>query len=195
MSQPRQILHRFFGMGLYPHQLAFMLLMPLRRFILSPQQMAARLHLQPDDRVLEVGPGSGYFSRHIAASLPRGHLVLFDLQQEMLHRAWQRALQANGAISTATQGNAIALPYPNDYFHVTFLVAVLGEVPDKRACLWELFRVLRPGGLLSITGQPGDPDRLSRTAVRAWATEAGFVQAEAFGRTKNYTLNFTKPEP
>ncbi|WP_016686759.1 hypothetical protein [Neisseria sicca] len=39
---------------IFPHQLAFTLLIPLRNWALSPQQIVQRLHLAPHHRILEV---------------------------------------------------------------------------------------------------------------------------------------------
>ncbi len=183
----------FFGRGTYPHQLSFVLGSALRRLVLSPGELAGRLHLEATSRVLEVGPGPGYFSAEVARSVPRGRLELFDLQREMLEKA-RRRLQAAGIHNAGfTRGDACNLPFTRSAFDVAFLVAVLGEVPDPAACLRGIHRVLRPGGLLSITEQPGDPDALPLPAVRELAERAGFEFVESFGRGKNYTANFRRP--
>ncbi|NOZ28553.1 MAG: class I SAM-dependent methyltransferase [Chloroflexi bacterium] len=183
----------FFGRGTYPHQLSFVLGSALRRLVLSPGELAGRLHLDATSRVLEVGPGPGYFSVEVARRIPQGRLELIDLQREMLEKA-RRRLQAAGACNAGfTQGDARTLPFAGMTFDVAFLVAVLGEVPDPAACLRGIHRVLRPGGLLSITEQPGDPDALPLPTVRGLAERAGFEFVESFGRGKNYTANFRKP--
>ncbi|MCG8683889.1 MAG: class I SAM-dependent methyltransferase [Desulfobacterales bacterium] len=46
-----------------------------------------KTYIQPDDRVLEVGPGSGFFSVEVIRRIPGGELVLLDLQPEMLEKA------------------------------------------------------------------------------------------------------------
>ena len=80
----KDILKRGFGRGTCPHQLAFLLESGLRRFILSPDRLAERLELKEASRVLELGPGPGYFSRAVARRVARGYLMLVDLQHEML---------------------------------------------------------------------------------------------------------------
>jgi len=183
----------FFGHGTYPHQLSFLLGSALRRLVLPPERLADRLHLNEAARVLEVGPGPGYFSVEVARCLPQGRLELFDLQREMLGQARRRLERAGLRNVGFTQGDAVHLPFGESRFDVVFLVAVLGEVPDPAECLRGIYRTLRPGGTLSITEQPGDPDFVPLPTVRALAEQQGFEFVETYGRGKNYTANFKKP--
>ena len=192
-SVEKGILRRFFGKGIYPSQISFWLDFPLRRLILSPKRLANRLHLKEDDWVLEIGPGPGYFSVEVARRIPHGHLELFDLQNEMLEKA-RRKIESAGLNNVGfTQGDAIDLPFDENKFDVVFLVAVLGEVSNKERCLEEIYRVLKPSGILSITEQPGDPDFLPLPVVRSLAEKHGFEFLKSYGRKKNYTANFIKP--
>jgi len=93
-----------------------------------------------------------------------------------------------------TQGDAVDLPFDENEFDVVFLVAVLGEVSDKERCLSAIYRVLKPSGLLSITEQPGDPDFLPLPVVLSLAEKQGFEFVESYGKKKNYTVNFKKPD-
>ena len=187
------IVKRFFGKGVCPYQLAFILDSTFRRLIISPETLANRLHLANDSRVLEVGPGTGYFSVEVARRVAHGHLELFDVQGEMLEKARQKIAAAGLRNVSFVQGDATALPFKDGSFDVVFLVAVLGEVSDPSVCLRSLYQALRPSGLLSITEQPGDPDALSRLAVRSLAEQQGFEFVENYGRRKNFTVNFRKP--
>jgi ubiquinone/menaquinone biosynthesis C-methylase UbiE len=90
------------------------------------------------------------------------------------------------------QGDAVNLPFNENQFDVVFLVAVLGEISDPPACLQAIYKTLRPSGLLSITEQPGDPDFLPFSVVRALAEQQGFKFIGSYGRKKNYTVNFRK---
>jgi ubiquinone/menaquinone biosynthesis C-methylase UbiE len=183
----------FFGRGTFPHQLSFLLRSKLRRLVLSPEKLADRLHLNETLRVLEVGPGPGYFSVEVARRLPLGRLELFDVQKEMLEETRRKLKTAEVHNLGFTQGDAGRLPFGEGQFDVVFLVAVLGEVADPAACLQGIYRTLRPSGLLSITEQPGEPDFLPLPTVRALAKQQGFEFVEDYGRGKNYTTNFRKP--
>ena len=187
------VIKRFAGKGVCPYQLSFTLDLPIRRLILSPERLADRLHLEVDSHVLEVGPGPGYFSVEVAQRVSSGRLDLLDVQKEMLEKARHRIAMKGLHNVGYVQGDATMLPFEEACFDVAFLVAVLGEVPDPSACLRELYRTLRPQGLLSITEQPGDPDALSRSTIRSLAEQQGFVFVESYGKWKNFTMNFRKP--
>jgi ubiquinone/menaquinone biosynthesis C-methylase UbiE len=175
LARWRDVWRRFSGRGAYPHELAFVLTLPLRRFLQPPEALVARLALAPDARVLELGPGPGWFSPHVARALPRGKLVLYDLQREMLAKA-RRRLNRFGVVNAAfAQGDGARLPFRAASFDVAFLVAVLGEVPDPAACVAELRRVLRAGGLLALTETRGDPDALSQDELVALVEPRGFA--------------------
>ncbi len=179
--------------GIFPHQLSFILDFPLRRLILSPEELANRLHLREDSRVLEIGPGSGYFSVEVAKRIPKGHLELLDVQEEMLEKVRKKIESTGNERVGFTKGDAVRLPYRDCEFDIVFLVSVLGETPDALACMENIFRVLRPSGVLSVTEQPGDPDFLSMAEVSNLAKKCGFEFMESFGKGRNFTINFRKP--
>lgn len=74
----------FVTKGVFPHQWSFTLLFPLRNIFLSPKKLIQRLELKGKDKVLEVGPGLGYFSIPVARKIKNGKLYLADIQSEML---------------------------------------------------------------------------------------------------------------
>jgi len=188
----KKITRRFFDKGVCPYQLSFILDSIVRKLILSPKELANRLHFKEDSKVLELGCGSGYFSVEIAKRLPKGYLELFDLQKEMLEKA-RRKIEAKGLTNVGyTQGDAINLPFGDNRFDAVFLVAVLGEVTEPEKCLKEIDRVLKLEGLLSITEQPGDPDFVALETVKKLAEKQGFKFVEKFGKKKNFTVNFRK---
>jgi len=188
----RDVWSHFKGRGAYPHQLAFLLLVPLRSLIFSPRQLAARLHLTATSRVLELGPGPGFFSAYIARRVPDGHLCLVDLQREMLEKARARIRRAGVANVSFAQASASALPFAGEVFDAAFLVTVLGEVPEAATCVVALRDALRPGGLLSITELAGDPDAMTESKVAALAKAAQLEHAETFAMRFGFTLNFRK---
>jgi ubiquinone/menaquinone biosynthesis C-methylase UbiE len=173
------IWRRLAGRGVYPHQFAFLLLLPFRRMRLSPAKLLRHLQLSPSERVLELGSGPGFFSIDVARAIPDGRLILVDIQKEMLQKA-RRRLQRHRVRNVGyTQANGAALPFHSGVFDVVFLVAALGEVSDPKTCLLSISRVLRPGGRLSIAEVAGDPDLIREEDLKqlVQGTPLDFVQA------------------
>lgn len=156
----------------FPHQKAGSLLHPVRRLIQSPEAVVRWIGLRGDETLLELGCGPGYFSIALRNATPRGRLVLFDLQPEMLHMARKRVDPA-GTTVTPVAGNAMSLPFPDATFDAVFISAVLGEVPDRDACLAEVRRALRPGGRLVVNEVRGDPDYIKAPDLDRACGEAG----------------------
>jgi SAM-dependent methyltransferase len=160
----------------YPHQAAALLDNPLRRRIENPGQSIDVMELTGNERVLEIGPGAGYFSVELAGRLDSGQLDLFDIQPQMLAKARRKLEDAGHHNVGYTAGQAgAALPFPAGTFDAAFLAEVIGEVPDKQACVRSLAVVLKPGGKLVFHEAFPDPDRLSVAELRALCEPAGFV--------------------
>lgn len=156
------------------------------------QRTLDRIGLKPGDRVLEVGPGPGRLLIPAAARvLPGGTVVGLDVQQGMVDRLKQRSADIHNL--TAHLGNAEAMPFDTGSFDVVYLAMVVGEIPHREAALAECFRVLRPGGRLSITEMAADPHFQSRAMLSRLAIAAGFEPPSIVGRPYSFTANFVKP--
>ncbi len=186
-------LMRMLTRGCFPHEFSWLIDNPVRRLFVAPETLADRLPILEGSRVLEIGPGSGYFSVEFARRVPRGRLELFDLQPEMLAKA-KRKLDARGFLNVGyTAGDASTeLPFPEDHFDLAVLVTVLGEVRDKRACIESVHRVLHPAGTLAVHEHLPDPDFISFDKLRSAAEERGFAFQRRFGHWWNYTATFQK---
>ena len=169
--------------SLFPHQMAFTLLIPLRALLLSPAELLRRLQPTADSRILEVGCGPGYFSPALARAVPQGELVLADIQPEMLAIA-RRRLEKRHITNTSCQ-----LCNGSSFGRIV-LVTVLGEVRDRSAYLREFARLLTHDGLLSISEAAGDPDKLEQSELIALLTTHGFKPVNQYGNRRNYTINF-----
>lgn len=156
---------------------------------MSARTVAARLALKSDACVLEVGPGSGYYSVEVAKRVPDGSLTLVDIQPEMLALAARKLQHAGIRNFTAHTTDANRLPFDDASFDAIFLVTVFGEIADQSAFLSEAFRVLKPGGILSITEHHPDPDFEPEAVVSAQLRRHGFLPAPSQGWRWAYTLN------
>ena len=149
------------------------------------------LEPEPEERLLEVGPGTGYYTLDVASRAAA--VDIFDLQQEMLDHTMRRAVEAGLSNVTPTQGDARSLPYPDATFDGAWLVTVLGEIPDQQAALDELARVLRPGGRLVVGELVGDPHYVRFGALRERAEKAGLAFDRRVGGVLGYFARFEKP--
>src|SRR6186997_2662764 len=126
--------------------------------IITRDRLREVLRPEPGERVLEIGPGVGYYTLDLAEWVgPEGTIEIFDLQQEFLDHTMQRAAERNLANLVPTQGDATALPYEDGSVDAVILTAVLGEIPDPGAALREIARVLKPSGRLIVGELFGDP--------------------------------------
>jgi ubiquinone/menaquinone biosynthesis C-methylase UbiE len=168
-----------------PYGLRFSLDLP-HPFVTRPR-LREMLSPQPGQRVLEVGPGTGYYALQVARWLePSGILDILDIQQEMLDHTMHRA-RAMGVLNIVPRlGEAQALPYPDHHFDSAYLVATLGEVPDKGRALRELGRVLKRGGRLVVGEVLLDPHKVTFEELRR-LTDAGGLDHE---RTLKGTLGY-----
>jgi protein-L-isoaspartate O-methyltransferase len=157
-----------------PYGLRFSLDLP-HPFVTHPR-LREMLSPEPGQRVLEVGPGTGYYALQAARWLePGGTLDILDIQQEMLDHTMHRARAMGVSNIVPRRGDAQALPYPDDHFDSAYLVATLGEVPDKGRAL----RELRKSGLLRETVLEValyDPNSRESVVFSAWGEKANWYR-------------------
>jgi ubiquinone/menaquinone biosynthesis C-methylase UbiE len=101
-----------------------------------------------DAVILDCACGRGFYLnmyRYVSGV----RLVGLELEREIIRKA-----QANvGHLPdiTLTQGNIYRLPFPDDYFDGVILSEILEHIDDDVAGLREVYRVLKPGGVVAIT--------------------------------------------
>jgi ubiquinone/menaquinone biosynthesis C-methylase UbiE len=161
--------------------------------IVTVERLRDVLRAQPGERVLEIGPGTGYYTLDMAEWVaPGGTVEIFDLQQEFLDHVMRRAAERGVENVVPTQGDATALPYEDESVDAVVLTAVLGEIPDRAAALAEIRRVLRPAGRLVVGELFGDPHFTTLASLKRQAAAAGLSFEE---RSGNWFAYFARLEP
>jgi SAM-dependent methyltransferase len=192
-----KLIYRLFARGgvrlPFPAMLPCLVDNPIRRWYARP--VLDRVGIHPGETVLEVGPGPGIFMVEAAQRVgPDGRLIVVEERTDMVARLEQR-LQEEGLTNVETHvANAYKLPVPDESVDRAFLVAILPEIPYQYGALDELRRVLKPGGLLSITEEFTDPDYAFPFEVVQLVEDVGFTRERYYGNFWNYTLNFGKSE-
>jgi ubiquinone/menaquinone biosynthesis C-methylase UbiE len=155
--------------------------------IITRERLRKVLRPVPGERLLEIGPGTGYYSLDMAEWVaPEGKVELFDLQREFLDHVMRAAAARGLANLTPTQGDATDLPFEDASVDAVILTAVLGEIPDSDAALREIRRVLRPDGRLVVGELFGDPHFTTLATLKAKASAAGLHYQEHSGNWFGY---------
>lgn len=112
-------------------------------------QLVSSLELQQDSmtgRILDVGTGTGALLERLAACCPHGNLTGVDIAVNMC----QHARQKLGDRCHFVNGDAECLPFQSNIFDFVVSASVLQWVGNLSAAFNEMYRVVRPGGNISL---------------------------------------------
>jgi len=167
---------------------------PIRRKLLSPTRVIDCFGIREGMKILEVGPGSGFFTFELAKYAgPSGHVYAVDIEPKMTTLLEKKIKREKINNITTKTSSAYEIPLPNSGVDLVFMGGVLGEIPDKQKALREMQRVLKEEGFLAVMECLIDPDYPRRKTVTGWFEDAGFELAGSYGSAFLYALTF-KPK-
>jgi ubiquinone/menaquinone biosynthesis C-methylase UbiE len=111
-------------------------------------QTIALMNIQPADRILALGCGTGWASRRLARMASAGEVVGLDVADEMLHRAEEASSDFNNI--RYVWGSAENIPAFDSLFTKVLSVESFYYYADQNKALRELRRVMAPEGQLFI---------------------------------------------
>ncbi|MDY6918402.1 MAG: methyltransferase domain-containing protein [Chloroflexota bacterium] len=166
---------------------------PFRRRLFSAARTLEQTGIREGMRAFEVGPGTGFLSSEAARRLGGdGRLYCVDVEPQVIALLRRKTLEVGADNVSLVVGDAVHLPFRDETLDMSFLVTVLGEIPDKHGALRELHRVLRPDGTLSVSELLPDPDYCLKSTTVALAAAASFEPLRASGNLFAYVVNFRK---
>ena len=115
------------------------------------QLMAKKLagNIPNNGAVLEIAPGPGYFCIELA-KLGSYQITGLDISRSFVEIARRNAREAGLQIDFR-QGNASAMPFPDETFDFTFCQAAFKNFSEPVKAIREMYRVLKPGGVAVIS--------------------------------------------
>lgn len=141
-----------------PWYIGYFLVNPIRNFFQNPITILGP-HIKQGMRVLEVGPGMGFFSLPIAKLVGEtGRVITIDLQEKMLRHLRRRAVEAKLLDRIETRlCNESSLQIDDLAGSIDFALvfAVVHEVPDQKHLFTQINSSLKKGGLLLISEPKG----------------------------------------
>jgi ubiquinone/menaquinone biosynthesis C-methylase UbiE len=146
--------------------------------------------VRPSDQILEIGFGPGVGIERLAAQAKNGLVAGIDISDVMVRQASRRnTATVKAARVELRQGTAEKLPYSDQRFDKVLAINSLHIWADARSGLQEVYRVLKPNGLIAIVEQPPtkvrDESEMKQRGeeIRTLLVESGFKDVETIYAT------------
>ena len=146
------------GTHVCPWYMGYLLANPMRRFFQNPEIILSP-YIKSGMKVLEVGPGMGFFSLPMARLVGEaGKIYCVDLQEKMLRSLQRRASRAHLRdrieICLCSE-SSLQIEKLEGSINFALAFAMVHEVPDQNRLFTEIIRSLKKDGLLLISEPSG----------------------------------------
>ncbi len=154
----------------------------------------SQLDIRPDDHILEIGFGPGQGIQHLAGLVPNGFVTGLDHSELMVRQARRRNRATIKAGRVMLKYGVIPpLPFDTAAFDKALAINVFYFWPEPSASLRELWRTLKPGGVLALyLATPESMKNISDSGVfglysleqvEALLTQTGFIPLQRESRS------------
>jgi SAM-dependent methyltransferase len=148
----------------------------------KPGAVIETLELKGDEKIADVGAGSGYFSLRFASALPRGRVYAIDVDPAMIHHIRNKVMADTIDNVEVIHASPEDPKVPKDS-EIVFICDVLHHVENKSQWLKKIHGVVKRGArLILIEYKEGDlpegpPEwmKMSPKEVTSNALGAGFT--------------------
>jgi|SRR2546426_1959318 len=155
-------------------------------------------HLRPGMRLLDCGCGPGSLTVDLAEIVAPGQAVGIDLEPRQFEYGRAQARRRGVSNISFQQGNVASLEFENGTFDAVFVHALLYHLSDPREALREVYRVLKPGGVVGLRDADRGGDICTPTNDRiefGWSLIERVLRYHGadlyFGRTQRALLRDT----
>lgn len=153
-------------------------------------RLVARLPLEPDSVVADIGAGTGYFSFRIADRVPQGKVLAVDIQQEMLDMIENRKQQDQMQNIETILGSERNPRLPESSVDVILLVDAYHEFSWPMEMAEGMYRALKPGGRLVLVEYRGEDPNIPIKRLHKMTERQARKEMEAVGLNWERTGDF-----
>lgn len=150
---------------------------PWRKSYRDPERVAEQCGITPTNTVLEIGCGSGLFTRALATRCAK--LIAQDLEPRYVAQTKAKLIDLSHIEYLVCDARDLKLIGVAD---VIVLISVLPEIPEPLRALEACKRALKAGGRIVIGEELFEPEYVPASQIDAYARAVGL---EVVGREGN----------
>jgi ubiquinone/menaquinone biosynthesis C-methylase UbiE len=146
----------------------------------KPQEVIRALKINAEDKIADLGAGTGYFAFRIARECPKAIIYAADVEPDMVRylKKKSREQKLDNVVAVETPANELVLPAK---VNLVIVVDTYHHIDDRVSYFKKLKELLLPGGRLAIVdftkASPMGPPvehRIGKEKVTAELGESGF---------------------
>lgn len=164
-----------------PWWIGYLLANPLRRLVQKPEAIVGPF-IRNGVRVLEVGPGMGFFTLPMARMVgANGKIIVVDIQERMLVELGKRSSKAGLGEQIErrlAKPDSLAIEDLSGTIDFALLMAVVHEIPDQKRLFEQIRSAMKASGKVLMAEPRGHVSRSAFDQTLTQSRQAGFGSDE-----------------